>query len=134
MQTSFMHPPFGFALFFLRSVAPREDYKDKVTGKMVAKVTTGQIYWGSVPFIVIQLLMVAAVMLFPGMVTHYKNDWQMGDPSEVEFGLENVYGSDTFGDPASMFGNDDPAAGFGSPADGGGAEPESTNDPAAAFR
>lgn len=134
MQTSFMHPPFGFALFFLRSVAPREDYKDKVTGKMVAKVTTGQIYWGSVPFIVIQLLMVAAVMLFPGMVTHYKNDWQMGDPSEVEFGLENVYGSDTFGDPASMYGNDDPAAGFGSPADGGGAEPESTNDPAAAFR
>jgi len=74
MQTSFMHPPFGFALFFLRSVAPNDDYQDKVTGKTIAKVTTPQIYWGSVPFIVIQLLMVAAVMLFPGMVTHYKAD------------------------------------------------------------
>ena len=33
MQTSFMHPPFGFALFYLRSVAPTEDYIDKITGK-----------------------------------------------------------------------------------------------------
>ena len=65
MQTSFMHPPFGFALFYLRSVAPRERYKDRVTGKMIEPVTTGQIYWGSVPFIVIQLLMVGAVMAFP---------------------------------------------------------------------
>ena len=39
MQTSFMHPPFGFALFFLRSVAPKEAYKDKVTGKMVDGVS-----------------------------------------------------------------------------------------------
>src|SRR5690606_17847898 len=85
MQTSFMHPPFGFALFFLRSVAPRDDYKDKVTGKMVAGVTTGQIYWGSVPFIVIQLSMVAAVMIFPGMVMHYKADVQTVDPSTIEF-------------------------------------------------
>src|SRR5690606_7585478 len=54
MQTSFMHPPFGFALFFLRSVAPRETYIDKVTGKTMEPVTTGQIYWGAVPFVVIQ--------------------------------------------------------------------------------
>jgi TRAP-type mannitol/chloroaromatic compound transport system permease large subunit len=45
MQTSFMHPPFGFALFYLRSVAPKEDYKDKVSGKLTKPVTTGQIYW-----------------------------------------------------------------------------------------
>src|SRR3546814_4922879 len=64
MQTSFMHPPFGFALFYLRSVAPKEDYHDRVTGKLIPKVTTGQIYWGSVPFICIQILMVASVMLF----------------------------------------------------------------------
>ena len=47
MQTSFMHPPFGFALFYLRSVAPQEPYKDRVTGAMTEPVTTGQIYWGA---------------------------------------------------------------------------------------
>ncbi|MBT9524524.1 MAG: TRAP transporter large permease subunit, partial [Rhizobacter sp.] len=56
MQTSFMHPPFGFALFYLRSVAPHDDYTDKITNKPVAKVTTGQIYWGAVPFVIIQLI------------------------------------------------------------------------------
>ena len=72
MQTSFMHPPFGFALFYLRSVAPRETFLDRVTGKATAGVTTGQIYWGAVPFVVIQRLMVAMVIMFPAMVTHYK--------------------------------------------------------------
>lgn len=136
MQTSFMHPPFGFALFFLRSVAPREDYKDRVTGRMVERVTTGQIYWGSVPFIGIQLAMVIAVMVFPGMVLHYKGDVTTVDPSTVEFGVGNVYGTDGFGgDPASMFGGSDPAASFGAPS--GDAPPQSPptpEDPAAAFR
>src|SRR3979411_2020794 len=58
MQTSFMHPPFGFALFYLRSVAPAKDYTDRLTGKLTARVTTGQIYWGAVPFVLIQILMV----------------------------------------------------------------------------
>lgn len=108
MQTSFMHPPFGFALFFLRSVAPKEDYTDKVTGQRIAKVTTGDIYWGSVPFIVIQVLMVAAVMLFPGMVTHYKQGVVLLDESSIEFGTENIYGADAFG--ADPFGGDAGAA------------------------
>jgi TRAP-type mannitol/chloroaromatic compound transport system permease large subunit len=69
MQTSFMHPPFGFALFYLRSVAPTNDYTDKVTAKPVAKVTTGQIYWGAVPFVVIQIIMVGLVIAFPQLVT-----------------------------------------------------------------
>jgi TRAP-type mannitol/chloroaromatic compound transport system permease large subunit len=56
MQTSFMHPPFGFALFFLRSVAPRD-------------VKTGDIYWGAVPFVCIQLLMVGLIITFPGLVS-----------------------------------------------------------------
>ena len=60
MQTSFMHPPFGFALFYLRSVAPKEPYKDRVTGKMMDPVTTGQIYMGAIPYVVIQVVMVAA--------------------------------------------------------------------------
>ena len=69
MQTSFMHPPFGFALFYLRSVAPVDDYKDKITGKQVARVTTGQIYWGAVPFVIIQVIMVGLVIAFPGLVS-----------------------------------------------------------------
>ncbi len=65
MQTSFMHPPFGFALFYLRSVAPKEPYTDKVTGNRMEPVTTMQIYWGAVPFVVIQCIMVALVIIFP---------------------------------------------------------------------
>ena len=69
MQTSFMHPPFGFALFYLRSVAPTDDYKDRVTGQLTAKVTTGQIYWGSVPFVIIQVVMVGLIIAFPNLVS-----------------------------------------------------------------
>ena len=69
MQTSFMHPPFGFALFYLRSVAPAKDFVDKITKKMTPRVTTGQIYWGAVPFVLIQLLMVALIIAFPGLVS-----------------------------------------------------------------
>ena len=83
MQTSFMHPPFGLALFYLRSVAPYDDYKDRVTGRNIAGVTTGQIYWGSVPFIVIQLAMVVIVMSFPGLVMHYKGDAKQVDPTTI---------------------------------------------------
>ncbi len=69
MQTSFMHPPFGFALFYLRSVAPLTEYKDKLTAKLIAPVTTGQIYWGAVPFVCIQLVMVGLIIAFPKLVT-----------------------------------------------------------------
>ncbi|MDQ8698348.1 TRAP transporter large permease subunit [Hyphomicrobium sp. LHD-15] len=68
MQTSFMHPPFGFALFYLRSVAPREPYQDKVTGRIMAPVTTSDIYWGAVPFVCIQLVMVGLLMAMPTLV------------------------------------------------------------------
>ncbi|MDN5841840.1 MAG: TRAP transporter large permease subunit [Alcaligenaceae bacterium] len=105
MQTSFVHPPFGFALFYLRSVAPKEDYHDKVTGKLIPKVTTGQIYWGSVPFIVIQVLMVVMVLSFPRLVTHYKDDIVMLDPSTVTFGTSDPYGD-------GLYGEDDPGAAF----------------------
>jgi tripartite ATP-independent transporter DctM subunit len=90
MQTSFMHPPFGFALFFLRSVAPREPYKDRVTGKLMEPVTTGQIYWGAVPFVVIQCIMVALVIIFPGMVMHYKNSGPVVDPTKAMEQLNNL--------------------------------------------
>ena len=69
MQTSFMHPPFGFALFYLRSVAPAEDYTDKVTKMPIKKITIEQIYWGAVPFVVIQVVMVGLIIAFPALVS-----------------------------------------------------------------
>ncbi|WP_137045218.1 TRAP transporter large permease subunit [Pseudolabrys sp. FHR47] len=84
MQTSFMHPPFGFALFYLRSVAPKEAYTDRVTGLRMEPVTTGQIYWGAVPFVCIQLIMVALVIIFPQMVMHYKSSASTVDPNTVK--------------------------------------------------
>jgi TRAP-type mannitol/chloroaromatic compound transport system permease large subunit len=68
MQTSFMHPPFGFALFYLRSVAPTSPYKDLHTGRLTEPVSTGQIYWGAIPFVVIQMIMVAMLIAFPQLV------------------------------------------------------------------
>jgi tripartite ATP-independent transporter DctM subunit len=88
MQTSFMHPPFGFALFYLRSVAPREPYTDRVTGLKMEPVTTGQIYWGAVPYVVIQCIMVALVIIFPGMVMHYKSTGPTVDPSKVNIEIQ----------------------------------------------
>jgi TRAP-type mannitol/chloroaromatic compound transport system permease large subunit len=87
MQTSFMHPPFGFALFYLRSVAAREPYKDRVTGAMTEPVTTGQIYWGAIPFVIIQCIMVGLVIAFPVMVMHYKGTGPAVDPSKIEIQL-----------------------------------------------
>nr|WP_028875050.1 TRAP transporter large permease subunit [Tepidiphilus margaritifer] len=69
MQTSFMHPPFGFALFFLRSVAPAGEYVDAVTGKKIRGVSTVEIYWGAIPFLVLQLVMVGLLIAFPSLVT-----------------------------------------------------------------
>ena len=73
MQTSFMHPPFGFALFYLRSVAP-------------AAVKTTDIYWGAIPFVCIQIIMVAIVIAFPNIVSY-------GDPAE-RARIEQSDGSD----------------------------------------
>jgi TRAP-type mannitol/chloroaromatic compound transport system permease large subunit len=90
MQTSFMHPPFGFALFYLRSVAPKEPYTDKVTGKRMDPVTTGQIYYGAIPFVVIQCIMVALVIGFPQMVMHYKKSGIQLDQSQIQNQLDKL--------------------------------------------
>ncbi|HZF33625.1 MAG TPA: TRAP transporter large permease subunit [Candidatus Angelobacter sp.] len=84
MQTSFMHPPFGFALFYLRSVAPRERYRDKSSGRIIDGVTTGQIYWGAIPFVGIQLVMVVLAIVFPQMIMHYKGA-ENANPQTIEF-------------------------------------------------
>ncbi len=69
LQTSFLTPPFGFALFYLRSVAAKFDYKDRVTGKLIPSVKTSEIYKGSIAFICLQLTMLVVVMVFPVLVT-----------------------------------------------------------------
>ena len=56
LQTSFLTPPFGFALFYLRGVAPPE-------------VTTSDIYRGVIPFILLQLLVLLLIIIFPGIVS-----------------------------------------------------------------
>jgi tripartite ATP-independent transporter DctM subunit len=83
MQTSFMHPPFGFSLFYLRSVAPAKAYLDRVTGKTIQAVTTAQIYWGAVPFLAIQVIAVGVVVAFPELVMVYKDDVPAVDPASV---------------------------------------------------
>ncbi len=83
MQTSFMHPPFGFALFYLRSVAPTSEYTDKLTKKRIQPVTTMQIYWGAVPFVLIQIIMVALIIAFPGIVSS-------GLDKEVQMDLDKI--------------------------------------------
>lgn len=88
MQTSFMHPPFGFALFYLRSVAPAKEYMDKVTKKMIAPVTTTQIYWGAIPFLIIQLAMVALVIAFPAIVSGGLDKPEVYDLDKVRLEME----------------------------------------------
>src|SRR5690349_10695766 len=74
MQTSFMHPPFGFALFYLRGIASRE-------------VKSSQIYWGAIPWVVLQVIMVAIVIFWPGLVTAFLDSGPKVDPSKIEIVL-----------------------------------------------
>jgi len=84
MQTSFMHPPFGFALFYLRGIAPKE-------------VKSSDIYWGAVPWVFLQLLLVAILIFWPGLVTDFVPKAAQFDPSKVEIRLEG----DAPGEPAA---------------------------------
>jgi tripartite ATP-independent transporter DctM subunit len=122
MQTSFMHPPFGFSLFYLRSVAPNRAYRDKVTGRTTAPVTTGQIYMGAIPFVVIQVLMVAIVITFPGLVTHYKSGHVEADPASisVDVPMPGADGANPFGTPAAPDFGAPPPPDFGAPPAPGG--------------
>ena len=144
MQTSFMHPPFGFALFFLRSVAPEKPYMDRVTKKIMQPVTTMQIYKGAVPFVLIQLFMVGVLIAFPGLVTgsldkEQKVDLrQVGDqmreslqPSSEEGG----YGSDQGAEPAPSPGAPAPAGSDAAPsAPAAAPEPATEDDPMKAMQ
>jgi TRAP-type mannitol/chloroaromatic compound transport system permease large subunit len=89
LQTSFLTPPFGFALFYLRSVAPSEDYKDRVTRKPIRKITTAEIYKGSVHFVVIQLIMLAVVIGFPGLILDRLDKKSDVDTGSVSFEVKS---------------------------------------------
>src|SRR5262249_49397492 len=88
IQTSFMHPPFGFALFYLRSVAPAEPYVDRVSGKRMEPVTTAQIYWGAIPFVVIQCIMVGPVIASPHMVMNKKPTKPQAAPTKIKIEIK----------------------------------------------
>jgi len=94
LQTSFLTPPFGFALFYLRSVAARNDYDDVVTGKRIKAVTTGQIYQGSIAFIALQIIMVAVILLNPTLVTGSLSKPIVVDESAIGDMLRNMPGLD----------------------------------------
>jgi len=106
IQTSFKHPPFGFALFYLRSVAPAKDFLDKVTGRLTKRVTTGQIYWGAVPFVLIQIIMIALVISFPQMVMVYKANEKTFDINKIRIEVpadESAPGNQPEGNPLKLF-------------------------------
>lgn len=99
MQTSFMHPPFGFALFYLRSVAPK-------------KVKTADIYWGAVPFVGIQVLMVAMILAFPSMIS-VNNKTDMKEQIELNIDMDDEIGSTNAPDIPSVEFSSDASTGSG---------------------
>jgi tripartite ATP-independent transporter DctM subunit len=75
IQTSFMHPPFGFALFYLRGIAP-------------PSVKTTDIYWGAIPWVFLQLILVAILIFWPGSVTYWIEKTTGTDPSKVNIEIQ----------------------------------------------
>ncbi|MBK8767013.1 MAG: TRAP transporter large permease subunit [Burkholderiaceae bacterium] len=102
MQTSFMHPPFGFALFYLRGIAPKE-------------VKSSDIYLGAIPWVILQLILVAVLIFWPGMVTMWLDKEVAVDLDKVKIEVQSV-------DDELKPGADDPAAKDGA-AKGASAEP-----------
>jgi len=103
LQTSFLTPPFGFALFYLRSVAPKADYVDKVTSRHITAIKTGDIYKGAVAFVALQLIMVAAVLWKPQIVLYGLGEQKVLDVDKVNLNITPVEEEEepppSFGDP-----------------------------------
>jgi tripartite ATP-independent transporter DctM subunit len=87
MQTSFMHPPFGFALFYLRGIAP-------------ASVATTDIYWGAIPWLVLQLVLVALLIAFPEIVTSFIAAPSNIDPNSIQIDIPGLGGTDLSAPPS----------------------------------
>lgn len=89
LQTSFMTPPFGFALFYLRSVTPKE-------------VATADIYRGMVPFIIIQVIMVGLILAFPQIISLGKKT-DMKEKLELHIDVPSPAGGYMYGAPDLNF-------------------------------
>ena len=76
MQTSFMHPPFGFALFYLRGIAPKS-------------IKSSEIYLGAIPWVGLQLLLVGILIFFPEIVTGMLDKPVTGDLQNIEIKLDD---------------------------------------------
>ena len=79
MQTSFMHPPFGFALFYLRGIADTL-FKE---GRIEKPVKSNDIYLGAVPWVIMQLVLVVIVIFVPETVTMFLEKEQKVDLDKV---------------------------------------------------
>jgi TRAP-type mannitol/chloroaromatic compound transport system permease large subunit len=77
IQTSFMHPPFGFALFYLRGITP-------------PSVKTSDIYWGAIPWVVLQVILVLIVILWPQSVTYWLDKGPAVDPSKIQIEMPDL--------------------------------------------
>ncbi len=90
LQTSFLTPPFGFALFYLRSVAPTKAYVDEATGKEIQPIKTSDIYLGVMPFVAIQVLVMGLIIAFPGMLLHDTGPAKTMDSQAIEQRMEDL--------------------------------------------
>ncbi len=122
MQTSFMHPPFGFALFYLRGIADTL-FKN---GALPRKVESRDIYMGAIPFIVIQLILVAIVIFVPQTVTVFLDKAKTLD---IDKAVESIQNMDNTQVPKG-----DPMQGLGAAPSGGPASAAVAEDPADAMR
>jgi TRAP-type mannitol/chloroaromatic compound transport system permease large subunit len=80
MQTSFMHPPFGFALFYLRGIA-NTLFKE---GRIPKPVLSSDIYMGAIPWVIMQLLLVTIVIFVPQTVTMFLPKQEIIDTDKVQ--------------------------------------------------
>jgi GntP family gluconate:H+ symporter len=113
MQTSFLTPPFGFALFYLRSVAPKKDYDDVVTKQRIRAFSTADIYRGSLTFVVLQIIMVAAILWKPEIVLMGLGEQKVLDVENVDLNItpieEELEAPPSFGDEAPSMPGASPA-------------------------
>ncbi len=90
MQTSFMHPPFGFALFYLRGIVSRD------------KVKTRDIYLGAIPWLILQLILVGMLIAFPEMVTYFLDAAKDIDLDKIDIQIPGAAGRRQWSGSASV--------------------------------
>ncbi len=106
LQTSFLTPPVGFSLFYLRSVASKDDYKDAVTGARIKGMSTNTINLGATAFVALQVVMVAIMLWKPELVLMGLGEQSKIDPAGVTLDIV----------PTEAPGEEEPLPGFGPPA------------------